>query len=602
MKVKSKKLNRLMFTLSLVFILSFIFTLILFPFSSILLNRYIKFGYFYTILHSFFKIYLPVLLITFISAFLSWFATLIIHLFRNRKTEVPFINKISLLFGYIIILLAALRIELLIIGGAKILSGAGILLIIPVLLGLVIVFSLILLYPGDLKNRSPGFAAFFLISIILIALYFNISNKTEEGPNVVFIVVDTLRSDFTSTGNTKKNTTEYLKDSLLTDSVYFKRAYSNAPWTLPSIASMVTSKYPSKLGIRNLVSRLDEKDFTIAELMREEGYRTCSIISHILLKKVYGFSQGFDIYNERNISDKFGNHYSISSPGITEDAVKFIRKNRKNKFFIFLHYFDPHYIYIDHEKKNEYSGTFTSRDISYLREQIRTDNYSQNDIDYLKYCYDTEIRFTDLYIGKVIEELKKTGLYKNTIIIFTSDHGEEFVERGWLGHSTSLHSEQINVPLLIKPLKSSEIKIAVMDDTPVSNIDVVPTLTSLLGFKSLPGSTGTDLLSNSIKDNYIFSEVSQKEFGDHIEHIAVIWKEWKLIKDLNNKTFLLYNLIEDPFEKENRFGRFPEIEAKLKLKLAKWIRGNRKNNKIKKREKPLSESERKKLKTLGYIN
>ncbi|MEN8152923.1 MAG: sulfatase [Acidobacteriota bacterium] len=602
MTPRSKRAGRFFFILSLIIIVSFLLTLILFPFSTILLNRYIKFGYFFTILHTFFEIYFPVLLITAISVSLAWFFTGVLSLLKNGGLKSPFIYKITLVPGFIITLLAAIRIELLVITRTEIFNGPGILLALIALSGLIIILSLIIYYFGEKKNRPLRFFTPILIFLILTAIYFNISNKRVEGPNVVFIIVDTLRSDFTSTGNTKKNTTEYLKDSLLPDSLYFKRAYSNAPWTLPSIASMVTSKYPSKLGIRNLVSRLGERDFTLAELMREKGYKTCSIISHILLKKVYGFSQGFDIFNERNISDKFGNHYSISSPGISEDAVEFIKKNKKNKFFLFLHYFDPHYIYIDHEKKGDYSGSFTSKDIAFLRKQISENNYSENDINYLTDCYDTEIRFTDFHIGKVIEELKKTGLYENTVIVFTSDHGEEFVERGWLGHSTSLHSEQINVPLLIKPSKRSEIKSFIEDEIPVSNLDIIPTLTSLMGFKNLPGAAGADLLSNDIKDNYVFSEVSQKEFGDHIEHISVIWKEWKLIRDLNNKVFLLYNLKEDPSEKKNIFGKFPGIEAKLKVKIAKWLRGNRKTGKIKRREKPLSDSEREKLKTLGYIN
>ncbi|MCK5222975.1 MAG: sulfatase, partial [Candidatus Aminicenantes bacterium] len=345
-----------------------------------------------------------------------------------------------------------------------------------------------------IKTLSILTALIIFITITTLFTFFN-NRRNSESPNVLFIIVDTLRTDHTSIEEPGRRTTGYLKDTLLPDSIYFSKGYSNSPWTLPSVSSMITSRYPSQLGIRSLISKIDDKDFTIAELMREEGYRTGAVISHILLKENYGISQGFDYFNDRNISGEYGNHIAISSPGVTKDAVKFIQAKKDEKFFLLLHYFDPHYIYLDQEENIEYQGKFRSKDISYLREQIRNDDFSGEDTNYLKYCYDSEIRFTDFYVGKVIEELKNSGIYDNTIIIFTSDHGEEFVERGWLGHSTTLYQEQTGVPIMIKPADRSHLSLKNLGNIPVSNVDLVPTLISMAGLRRMPGISGADLLN-----------------------------------------------------------------------------------------------------------
>ncbi len=474
--------------------------------------------------------------------------------------------------------------------------------ILPFVIIAVILFLIIFpkFKPENFKITKIIFVV--LSSIVFVLFLFNFHKKIEKKPNLIFIVVDTLRDDHTSFEDPDLRTTENLKAVLLKDGVYFMNSHSNAPWTLPSISSMLTSRYPSAIGVKNLVSKISDKEFTLTELMKEEGYKTCSIISHILLKKIYGLSQGYDIYNERNISDKFGNHYSISSPGVTNDAVDFIRSNRNNKFFLFLHYFDPHYIYMDHEKSSGYRGPFTSKDISFLRKQIRTGNYSKKDIEYLKYCYDTEIRFTDKYISKFISELKKLDIFNNSLIIFTSDHGEEFIERGWLGHSTTLNSEQTNVPLIIKLPEHNHINVKKYMNMNISNIDIVPTITSILNIRDLPGFSGKNIFSQKVGKNFVFAEVSQKEFGTDIELISVIWEEWKLIKDLKNRAYQLFNINKDPKELNNLYGSFPQIESKLKLKIAKWIEKNRRGKKVVNRKKPLSKKEREKLKTLGYIN
>jgi len=457
---------------------------------------------------------------------------------------------------------------------------------------------------GTQKLRRSFF--FKTLSLIAVVLTLTLNSaivciQLRQEPNVLILVVDTLRSDYTAIGNETTPNTPNLKNKLMPDSLYFDQAFSNSPWTLPSVASLLSSQYPSRLNIKNLTSRLDENILTLTEVLRNHGYFTCGIVSHLLLQKKYGLNQGFDIYNENNISSEYSNHNSISSPGITEDAIQLIRKHGKKKFFMLLHYFDPHYTYINHEPSTSYSGEFTSRDIKYLRDLIRQKKYNKEDINYLKDSYKSEIVFTDFFIGKVIDELKSKNIYDNTLIVFTSDHGEEFVEKGWLGHSTTVYNEQIKIPLLIKMPETKRSFNTPSPDQYISNINIAPIVLNVLGIPSPPQFQGEDIFLKTTDGNFIFSEVTQKEYGDFIDKACVINNGWKLIYSFVTKKYEMYNLAEDGKESKNTIGSNEDIERMLKMKLAKWSNVNRTKQKSIKKRETLTDQEKKKLKSLGYI-
>jgi arylsulfatase A-like enzyme len=451
---------------------------------------------------------------------------------------------------------------------------------------------------------KSAFFKFTAITAGAIVLALNISllpNLLRKGPNVLIVVVDTLRADYSAVGDDTSPNTPCLKNHLMPDSLSFKTAFSNSPWTLPSVASLLTSQYPSRLNITNLISRLEKQHLTLAEILKERGYKTCAVISHLLLQKKYGLDQGFQTYNEDNISEEFHNHYSISSPGITEDALQFIEKHKKKKFFLLLHYFDPHYIYINHDISYTYSGEFLSRDISYIRNLVRQDKYEDKDVLYLKHSYSSEIKFTDFYIGKVIDALKALNLYDKTLIVFTSDHGEEFLEKGWLGHSTTVYNEQIKIPLVIK-LPSSKRSLEIKEQSSVvSNVDIAPTVLGVLGISRPRSFQGMDIFSDASGGRVVYSEVTQKEYGDFIDKACVTNGRWKLIKDFILNQYELYNLIEDKNETENRIGSGEDIERSLKMKIEKWTNTNRLQKRPQGKREALSEEEKKRLKSLGYI-
>ncbi len=434
-----------------------------------------------------------------------------------------------------------------------------------------------------------------IILIFTISIFFFI--KKENNPNIVFIIVDTLRADHTHMGGGERKETPLLKELLADDSVYFGSSWSNAPWTLPSISSMITSKYPSEIGTYKRNSKIDEKFLTLAEILKKNGYATHGIITHIFLKKKYGLSQGFDTYLEK-IDSADNNLLSITSPLVTKEALKIIRQNKKKPFFMFLHYFDPHYRYIDHEGIRGYSGPFLpGKNESKKAEIIRKNLFSKDDLNYLNNCYRSEIRFTDKYIGEVISYLKSQDIYDNTLIVLVSDHGDEFGERGTLGHGQSLYNEQTRIPFIMKLPKRYKKRTNIR---PLfSNIDIAPTILDIVNIKIPTVFRGKSIFSEKGSDT-VFMEVNEKKYETLYNQCAIVRGGWKLIKNFENNRFELYDLTEDHAEKRDLFNSKKSKFFSMHKILKKYIK-MRERNKYTSQKTNLTEDEQKKIESLGYI-
>lgn len=262
--------------------------------------------------------------------------------------------------------------------------------------------------------------------------------------------MDTLGAGHLSSYGYFRKTTPFI-DELSRDSVFFKNAISSAPWTTPSLACLFASQYPAALGFEGEEPiELDESFVTLAEVFKHNRYITKGIVSHDFISSKLKFDQGFDSYNQTNAR---GYGY-VSSPSVTNLAVSFLNGHKKEKFFLFLHYFDPHFDYILHKEFDyypEYRGSLQSGE---HKDSLlaKAPTMSADDIKFLNAVYDSEISFTDKYIGRFLKELKRLGLYDSALIIFTADHGEGFVERKdyWIGHTKKLYQELIHVPLIIK--------------------------------------------------------------------------------------------------------------------------------------------------------
>jgi arylsulfatase A-like enzyme len=286
--------------------------------------------------------------------------------------------------------------------------------------------------------------------------------------HVILITIDTLRADaLSSYGSTTISTPNI--DALAKDGTLFKNAFSAAPWTLPSFSSMMTGVSPTVHKTFTAQSVLPDKFKTIAEYMRDSGYYTAAIGDNYYLHPEFNMDQGFLEYNffpkRQTIINSFGAtlinivspaqlKFYASTADLTDLAVEWIEKNRDSDFFLWVHYYDPH---IPYTPPKEYISKDAVPDgyIGYSFTQpgsIRDGHFAPNASQrkWIKELYDAEVRYVDVNIGKLLDAFKENSLYKSSLIILTSDHGEEFWEHGGYEHGHTLYNELIHVPLIVK--------------------------------------------------------------------------------------------------------------------------------------------------------
>jgi arylsulfatase A-like enzyme len=416
--------------------------------------------------------------------------------------------------------------------------------------------------------------------------------RTTTAPNVVLIVVDTLRQDRLGVYGHSRNTSPHL-DKLAAESVIYERAYSQAPWTSPSIGSLLTGRYPSQLGIHKDRTALSNKERLLSELLATAGYRSGAAISHSYCGSAWQFHQGFESFDESNVLG----HDAITSKGVTNRAIEFVDSTSPDTpYFLFAHYFDPHFAYIDHEeyafeKDSTYSGPIKSNmKVQALRKRSR--RLEDQDLTELFRLYDSEIAYTDEHIGRLVNHLRNRGDLSNTVLVFTADHGEEFLDHGRWGHTTRLYDELIRVPLIIHYPDGYTARVK----TPVSLMDVVPTILAAVNQPTPKRLEGHDLRLPISSDRVIFSETSK---GAQLS--AAIQGDHKLILDHTGGDLELYDLGSDSGETKNIALKKPQLAKSLSAEIQRWSEQNRKTKKSGIKVE-LSDEEVQQLEALGYVD
>ena len=439
-----------------------------------------------------------------------------------------------------------------------------------------------------------------------LSLALGISCGETPPLNVVFIVIDTLRADHLGCYGASRETSPHI-DHLATESVLFERAYATAPWTKPSIASMLTGLFPSEHQVTTLTKILPDEFETLAERFAEAGYETSAVVSSFMLSEKHGFAQGFQSFTS---SEGRGQSH-VSTPGVTRTAQRELKRlaSGLDPFFLFVHYFDPHYTYTPHPEIGfapPAVGRIKSKmPIRRLRKML--ESLTDEEVDYLRDLYDEEIRFTDAGIGRLLSTLEALGLDANTVVVLTADHGEEFMERGWIGHVRTLHEELIHVPLLIRTPNAQPRSI----DDPVSLASLMPTILELAGLETRDRAFQAPSIANLLSDRTevtavpVFSEVAYAPVNDDPRkrafQNALIGERYKLIHDKEDQSYALYDLIEDPFETQNLIGKEPELAMRLKAQLQARVRvlGQ---GRAPVAELELSETDLELLRGLGYVD
>jgi arylsulfatase A-like enzyme len=401
--------------------------------------------------------------------------------------------------------------------------------------------------------------------------------------NVIIISVDTLRADHLGCYGYPLNTSPKI-DELSRDSIRFSHCYSLTPITTPSFSTLLTSLPPHKHGAKRNGLSIYRHVQTLPAFLKDFGYHTAAFISNWALKKrLAGLNKGFDHYDEVFTKKRYLGLFNPEgeAPVVTQRANDWLDKNHEKRFFLWVHYTEPHRPYILHKKFTlDYQGVPPSVYPPGTRmKRIKK--------------YDSEIAYTDFYIGKLLEKIKGLGLYQEALIIFHADHGESFGEHNYFYHGRRLYNSTVHVPLLIK-LPHNWLKNTVRREN-ISLLDISPTILSVLNIPIPAHMEGIPLFKAGARflDRQILLETyagtvhfKRKNKKYHLEikpiRYGIIDGSAKIIYNFKDKTVEAYRVTEDPFESKNIYIKEistlaikkAQLENRLQ-RMSKYIKYNR---------------------------
>jgi arylsulfatase A-like enzyme len=293
--------------------------------------------------------------------------------------------------------------------------------------------------------------------------------------NVLLVSLDTLRARSLSAYGCERATTPSLDTLMAAQGALFENASTPAPHTLPSHMSLFSGLYPHTHGVRNYMRKLHAKYRTLTEVLRAAGYATAAFTENGFLIAQAGFRRGFAVYHENKSPNL---HRPLGQIGDTFGRGRaWLRWQGNRPFFLFLHTYEVHFPYVPPADYRSYFGRAGSLPPGPERDRL---------------LYEQEIRYTDDHVRALLEELDDLGLADSTLVIVTSDHGEEFMEHGRRRHGFQLYEESTRVPLLMR--WPGIIPAGLRVTTPVSLVDLAPTILDLLGISELDGADGRSLV------------------------------------------------------------------------------------------------------------
>ncbi|MHC5093668.1 MAG: sulfatase-like hydrolase/transferase [Planctomycetota bacterium] len=413
-----------------------------------------------------------------------------------------------------------------------------------------------------------------LVLLILFGWWFFGKDSGAQINHVVIISMDTTRADYLSCYGYEHKTTPNI-DAVAAEAVRFEHVIAPIPLTLPSHSTMMTGTIPPRHGIHdNLNYSLGDSNVTLAEMLQAKGYTTGGIISSYVLEDTFGLNQGFDTYDDEfdeTITDAAGAQRRGGE--VSEHAIRWLDENRRDSFFLFLHYYDPH---IEYTPPEPFASMFK-------------DNLYAGEIAYADHC-----------IGQVITKLKSLGLYDSTLLIITGDHGEGLGDHVELAHSYYIYQESIHVPLIIK--LPGQHKAKTVKDV-AGLVDITPTVCSLLNLGLPEPIDGKDLSpylwheTPESEDRYIYSESLIATKYNASPLLAVTGNRFKYIQTARPE---LYDLIEDPGETRNLVDVQPQrariLQDMLGVMLEESLAADTTDSKLE-----LDDESLKKLESLGYV-
>ena len=321
-----------------------------------------------------------------------------------------------------------------------------------------------------------------------------LSEAPCSGCNLILISIDTLRADAVGAYGYRRDTTPEL-DGYAENAALFESAYATSAWTIPSHFSIMTGLYPSQHGMILNTYRFEERRPTIARAFQRRGYATAAFVGGGYLDSFYGYDYGFDGYENRRPT-----HFQRRLPSVydfLEGAKSWLRSIGDQPFFLFLHTYQVHdYASFDAPRfvAPDLAGVYGHVDLVAAAQRHRSDELDAADrplVEYMRQRYDSALHHLDRRLGDFFEFIQKSGLNTNTVVVITSDHGEEFGEHGRTAHGWTLYEEMLRVPLIwwLPPGMGMRGRV----EGPVSSVDILPTVVDLFGLAPIP-SDGVSLL------------------------------------------------------------------------------------------------------------
>ncbi len=433
---------------------------------------------------------------------------------------------------------------------------------------------------------------------------------TPRTPNVVVVLVDTLRADRLGCYGARPSPSPTL-DHLAASGRVFEQAISQAPWTLPAVATLLTGLYPQSHGLvaddDALASGHGDPSFlpdtipTLAARAELGGITTVGVSASPLVSRDTNLARGFETFAEFGWDPDTATRWTPAAE-VNATFLRWLARNHDRRFLAYLHYMDVHDPYTPPNALRPAAppgvrAKIAAGDIHDIAMAINRHGGAplpDAELAYLQGLYDGEIAAWDGAFGALLDGLAAIGVRDSTVLVVLSDHGEEFQEHGKLKHGIHLYDELLRVPLMIAGPGIAPGRVTVQ----VQGVDVLPTVAALLGVPVPPGLPGQDLLAApESRPAYADTRYGITPDGTAARLISVRTLGWKLIAAPANGGFELFDLASDPGERHNRFAERAE-GATLAAGLAHF------EETAPAAPPPAGEDARlhEKLRTLGYVD
>ncbi len=420
----------------------------------------------------------------------------------------------------------------------------------------------------------------------------------DERPlNVLLVSLDTLRADHLSCYGYDRETSPAL-DALAGDGVLFQNATSASHWTLPAHAAMLTGLDPLAVDVVQRNDHLHPRVRTLAERLRERGYRTGALVGNGPYSYIggrRGFEQGFEEYRHRPYPApgcrglvartaskawwRYVDHRIGTATNQVDHARRWLRARQGEPFFLFLHLFDVHSDShrLPYEAPEpfrdrfdpDYEGDFTgchpsglcaSELLTAMSDGRVPERFTDEEVERMRALYDGGIAYTDHELGRLLDELRALGLYERTLVVVTSDHGEAFFEHDVPLH-LDLYQENLHVPLVVR---APGVVAGTLVPDVVHTVDVPATILDLAGIE-----VEQDAIQGKSLAPFLFGEQSGEHgfaysFGEQEQEASVRAGPWKLIRGEEGAPDELYRVDEDPREQASLLEREPDKAAKMR--------------------------------------